>query len=339
MQFRQLGQTGVFVSRICLGAMTFGGKNIPPYDMIGGLSLQETERLVGAALDAGVNFIDTADIYSLGESETQLGEILKNRRRDVVLATKFYGRMGPSPNQVGQSRLHLMNSLEDSLRRLRTDHIDLYQIHGFDRCTPLEESLRALDDAVRQGKIRYIGCSNLAAWQVSKALGISRGQGWTNFVSLQAYYSLVGRDVEREIVPMLEDEQLGLLVWSPLAGGFLSGKTDRHGNSDAQSRSANSTFIPMDQERAFDIIDVLKEVAANHGVSAAQVALAWLLAKSAVTSVIIGARRIEQLEDNLAAEGLTLSTDELARLDAVSELPPSYPGWMQRYGDASRLPA
>jgi aryl-alcohol dehydrogenase-like predicted oxidoreductase len=227
MQYRQLGQTGVFVSRVCLGAMTFGGRTTPPYDMVGGLDLGETKQLVDAALDAGVNFIDTANVYAAGESESLLGEALQRRRRDVVLATKFQSRMGPGPNDVGQSRLHMMQALEDSLKRLRTDHIDLYQIHNFDPATPLEETLRALDDAVRSGKVRYIGCSNLAAWQVMKALGVSALRNLAAFVSVQAYYSLAGRDLEHELIPMMEDQKLGLMVWSPLAGGFLSGKFDR----------------------------------------------------------------------------------------------------------------
>jgi aryl-alcohol dehydrogenase-like predicted oxidoreductase len=339
MKYQQLGHTGVFVSCISLGAMTFGGKTVPPYDIMGGLSPAETDHLVGTALDRGVNLIDTADIYGNGESEAFLGEALKTRRHDVVLATKFAGRTGPGPNATGQSRLHMMNALEDSLRRLRTDYIDLYQIHGFDRLTSPEEVLRALDDVVRQGKVRYIGCSNYAAWQVTKALGVSALGGLSRFVSVQAHYALTARDIERELIPMIDDHNLGLLVFSPLAAGLLSGKFDRNGTSDPTARRALASYYPpVDEARAFDIIDVLKAISQRHGVSAAQVALAWLLAQPATTSVIVGARRREQLTDNLAAIDLALTTEDLAALDQVSRLPLSYPGWMQAMAAPQRLP-
>jgi aryl-alcohol dehydrogenase-like predicted oxidoreductase len=338
MRYRQLGQTGVFVSRICLGAMTFGGRTIPPFDVVGGLDLDQAKCLVDAALDAGVNFIDTANVYSAGESEALLGEALRGRRRDVVLATKFQSRMGAGPNNVGQSRLHMMEALEDSLRRLRTDHIDLYQIHSFDPLTPLEETLRALDDAVRQGKVRYVGCSNLAAWQVTKALGISALRDLSTFVSVQAYYSLAGRDIESELIPMIEDQKLGLMVWSPLAGGFLSGKFDRHGSTDQGARRVKLEFPPINPGRDYDIVDVLKSVAARRQVSAARIALAWVLSQPVVTSVIVGAKRIDQLEDNLAALDLELTAEDLAELDEVSKPQLSYPGWIQAWGASSRLP-
>ena len=338
MQYQLLGRTGVYVSRICLGTMTFGGAGTPLGGALGGLPLQEADRIVGAALDAGVNFVDTADVYSGGQSEELLGQALGKRRRDVVLATKLHGRVGPGPNDVGQSRLHIMQALEDSLRRLGTDHIDLYQIHNLDPLTPIEETLGALDDAVRQGKVRYIGASNLAAWQVTKALGISALNHLSGFVSLQAYYSLAGRDLEREILPMLSDQQLALMVWSPLAGGFLSGKFDRSGASDASARRAKLDFPPIDRESAYDIIDVLKTVAARHEVSPARVALAWVLAQPGVTSAIIGARRPEQLADNLAAVDLILTGEDLAELDTVSALPASYPGWIHSYRTEQRFP-
>jgi aryl-alcohol dehydrogenase-like predicted oxidoreductase len=268
-----------------------------------------------------------------------LGEALKSRRRDVLLATKFAGRTGPGPNEMGQSRLHMMNALEDSLRRLRTDYIDLYQIHGFDPLTSPEQALCALDDVVRQGKVRYIGCSNYAAWQVTKALGVSALGGLSSFVSVQAHYALTARDIERELIPMIDDHNLGLLVFSPLAAGLLSGKFDRNGTSDPTApRALASYYPPVDEARAFDIIDVLKAIAQRHGVSAAQVALAWLLAQPATTSVIVGARRHEQLTDNLAAIDLALTTEDLAALDQVSRLPPSYPGWMQAMAAFQRLP-
>lgn len=339
MKYSQLGRTGVFVSRLSLGAMTFGGKTVPPFDVIGGLSLAETEQLVGTALDRGVNLIDTADIYGNGESESLLGEVLKGRRREVILATKYVGRAGSGPNDAGQSRLHMMNSLDDSLRRLRTDHIDLYQVHGFDPLTSPEEGLRALDDVVRQGKVRYVGCSNFAAWQVSQALGVSALKSLCSFVSVQAYYALTGRDIERELIPMIDEHQIGLFVFSPLAAGLLSGKFDRNGTSDPRARRALAKhYPPLDEARAFDIIDVLKVVAQRHEVSSAQVALAWLLAQPAVTSVIVGARRLEQLTDNLAADDLVLTMDDLTALDEVSRLPPSYPGWMQDWAAMQRFP-
>lgn len=337
MKYAQLGSTGVFVSRIALGAMTFGGRTTPPFDLIGGLDLAETDKLVGVALDNGVNLIDTADIYADGESEDLIGQVLGKRRRDVVLATKMTGRMGTGPNDVGQSRLHILQSLEDSLRRLRTDHIDLYQIHAFDPLTPFEESLSALDSAVQQGKIRYIGASNLAAWQLMKALGVADRRGLSRFVSLQSYYSLVGRDLEREIVPLVQDQNVGLLVWSPLAGGLLSGKFDRTGTTDADSRRAKADFPLVDKERAYDAIDVLRVVAARHDVGVARIALAWVLAQPGVTSAIVGARRESQLTDNLGALDVELTAQDLSELDAVSALPLEYPGWMQAAG-YGRLP-
>ncbi|WP_217576458.1 aldo/keto reductase [Streptomyces sp. GbtcB7] len=338
MQYEQLGRTGTFVSRICLGAMTFGGANTPPFDAVGGLGLEDTDRIVGTALDAGVNFIDTADVYAAGESEELLGKVLKSRRDDVVLATKLHGRTGPGPNDVGQSRIHVTQALESSLRRLDTDHIDLYQIHGFDPLTSFEETLGALTDAVRQGKVRYIGASNLTAWQIVKSLGVSALRDLEPFISVQAYYSLAGRDLERELLPMIKDQGLGLLAWSPLAGGFLSGKFTREGAADASARRTQLDFPPIDREKAYDVIDVLKAVAARHEVSAAQVALAWVLAQPGVTSTIIGAKRVEQLTDNIAAAELKLSEQDLTELDTVSALTPEYPGWIQAYGAGDRIP-
>lgn len=333
MQYEQLGSTGVFVSRIALGAMTFGGGNTPPYDSVGGLDVRQTDEIVGLALDSGINLIDTANVYAAGESEELLGEVLGKRRRDVVLATKMTARVGPGPNEVGQSRLHIMQALEDSLRRLRTDHIDLYQIHNIDPVTPVEETLGALDDAVRQGKIRYIGASNLAAWHMMKALGASDRRGLARYCSLQSYYSLAGRDIEREILPLVRDQKLGMLVWSPLAGGMLTGKFDRSGASDAAARRAKLDFPPVDRERVHDVVDVLRVVAARHDASVASVALAWVLGRPGVTSAIVGARRPEQLTDNLSALDLTLSAQDLEELDAASRLPVEYPGWIHGFSD------
>jgi aryl-alcohol dehydrogenase-like predicted oxidoreductase len=337
VRYQRLGSTGLFVSRIALGTMTFGGAGIEQWDRIGALDFQAAERIVDVALDHGINLIDTADMYAAGECEEYLGRILAHRRRDVVLATKAYVRMGPGPNDVGLSRVHLLRALEDSLRRLRTNHIDLYQVHNFDRLTPLEETLSALDDAVRQGKVRYLGASNHAAWQLATALGVSERDGLNKFVSSQSYYSLVGRDLDREILPLVRAANLGLLVYSPLAGGFLSGKFDRDGVTGS-ARQAQNENPPIDRERGYDVIDVLRAVATRHDVGVAAVALAWVLARQGVTSVIAGARRPEQLTENVVAADLELTATDLAELDAVSALPPSYPNWLQDADYPSRLP-
>lgn len=325
MKYQQLADTGVFVSELCLGAMTFGGEG--QWKVIGGLDQKTVDGIVGRALDAGVTFVDTANVYSIGQSETLLGKALEGRRHEVILATKVRGRMGKGANQVGLSRLHILEAVEASLTRLRTDYIDLYQIHRFDPLTNLEDTLRTLDDLVRAGKVRYIGCSNLVAWQVMKALAISREQRLERFRCTQSYYSLVGRELEREMIPLLKDQGLGLLVWSPLAGGFLSGKFTREG-IDETARRATFDFPPVNKEQGFAILDAMRTAAAHHGASVAQVALAWLLARDIVTSVIIGVRNLAQLEDNLKAVDLTLSPDELRALDEVSLLAPEYPAWM-----------
>jgi aryl-alcohol dehydrogenase-like predicted oxidoreductase len=327
MKYRLLADTGVFVSEICLGAMTFGGRG-QMWEVIGGLDQSAASAIVNRALDAGVNFIDTADVYSAGESETLVGKALAGKRHDVILATKVRGRMGKNPNQVGLSRLHIIEAAEASLRRLGTDYIDLYQIHRFDPLTGLEDTLRALDDLVRTGKVRYTGCSNLAAWQLMKALAISRSEGLERFKCTQSYYSLAGRELEREMIPLLKDQGVGLLVWSPLAGGFLSGKFTRD-QKDGAARRATFDFPPINKEQAFSIVDVMRDIAAAHAVTVPQVALAWLLSKDVVTSVIIGARKLDQLEDNLKSVDVALSVDELHALDAVSRLSPEYPAWME----------
>ncbi|MGE3513263.1 MAG: aldo/keto reductase [Vicinamibacterales bacterium] len=326
MKYRLLGDTGVLVSELCLGAMTFGGRG-QMWEVIGGLDQAAVDELVHRSLDAGVNFIDTANVYSAGESETMLGTSLKGRRGSVVLATKVRGRMGPGPNDVGLSRLHIMQSVEDSLRRLGTDYIDLYQIHRPDTLTNVEDTLRALDDLVRGGKVRYIGCSNLPAWQIMKAIGISRAEGLERFRCAQSYYSLAGRELEREIVPLLKDQHLGLLVWSPLAGGFLSGKFTKDG-VDPHGRRASFDFPPVDKEKAYAIVDAMRPIAQAHDVSVSQIALAWLLAQPATTSVIIGARKREQLDDNLNAVNIVLTPEDLDALDRVSRLPLAYPEFM-----------
>jgi aryl-alcohol dehydrogenase-like predicted oxidoreductase len=286
---------------------------------------------VRAAIDGGINFIDTADVYHLGQSEIMTGQALRNLgipREQVVVATKVLARMGPGPNQGGLSRAHILEAIDASLDRLKLEHVDLYQIHGADPLTPLEETLDALDDCVRAGKVRYIGLCNLAAWQITKSLWISERRGLARFESVQAYYSIAGRDLEREIIPLANDQQLAILPWSPLAGGFLSGKYSRIAQGPQGSRRATFDFPPVDRERAFNVIEAMQPIAAQHGASVARVALAWLLHQSAVTSVIIGARTREQLVDNLASTELRLSPEELATLGKVSALPPEYPGWM-----------
>jgi aryl-alcohol dehydrogenase-like predicted oxidoreductase len=333
MKYRNLADTGVFVSELCLGTMTFGGQG-QIWETIGGLHQSEADALVGRALDQGINFIDTANVYSAGESEIMTGKALRGKRHDVVLATKVRGRMGPGPNDVGLSRLHIMQSVEASLKRLDTDYIDLFQIHRWDEYTSLEDTLRALDDLVRQGKVRYIGCSNLPAWELMKALGISRAQGLETFKTTQSYYSLVGRELERDTIPLIENQGLGLLVWSPLAGGFLSGKFTRQ--SEGEGRRASFDFPPIDREKGYDIVDVLVRIASEKAVSPAQVALAWILANDAVTSVIIGARRLDQLEDNLGAVAVQLTDEDVEALGAVSQLPAPYPHWMESLGSDRR---
>ncbi|MFC6309373.1 aldo/keto reductase [Paraburkholderia dipogonis] len=339
MRYNQLGRTGVFVSELCLGTMTFGGGG-GIWKQIGDLQQADAERLVGRALDAGINFIDTADVYSEGLSEQITGQALKNLKvpRDkVVVATKVFGQTGEFPNARGASRYHIIDGVKASLKRLQLDHVDLYQIHGCDPATPIEETVRALDTLVQHGHVRYVGVSNWAAWQIVKALGISERLGLARFETLQAYYTLAGRDLERELAPMLHSEGLGLMVWSPLAGGLLSGKYGREQQGEAGSRRTTFDFPPVDLERAYDCIDVMHGIAEAKQVSVAQIALAWLLHQRVVTTVIVGAKKVEQLDDNIAATAVSLTADELAKLDQVSALPAEYPGWMlERQGEPRR---
>jgi aryl-alcohol dehydrogenase-like predicted oxidoreductase len=330
MKRNPLGRSGLYVSELCLGTMTFGGAGF--WKVIGTLGETEVDRLVATALDGGVNFIDTANVYSEGESETLLGKALARlaRPRDsLVIATKVRGRMGPGVNQVGLSRYHIMTSIDDSLRRLGLDHVDLYQIHGLDPTTPLEETLRALEDVVRAGKVRYLGLSNLPAWQQMKALAIQDAHGWSRFISAQMYYSIAGRDLEREVVPLALDQGLGILPWSPLAGGLLSGKFDLEGDGKVEgARRSEFDFPPVNRERAAACVRAMRPIAERHDTSVARVALAWVLAQPGITSVIIGARNETQLRDNLAAAELTLTAEDLASLGAASALPAEYPAWM-----------
>ena len=342
MKYKQMGRTGLFVSEIALGTMTFGGNEDAGFwKVVGELKQDDVDAIVDRALKAGVNFIDTADVYSFGASERTLGQALKNlgvARKDVVIATKVLGEMGPGPNDRSASRGHIMDSVHASLERLQTDHIDLYQIHGHDGVTPIDETLRALDDLQRQGLVRYFGVSNWAAWRIAKAFGVSEAKGWGRFETLQAYYSIAGRDLERELVPMLSSEQLGLMVWSPLAGGLLSGKFGPGSNNPEGSRRTTFDFPPVDKDRAWKCVEVMREVGDAHGASVARVALAYILQKAFTMSIIIGAKSLEQLDDNLAAAELTLTPEEMARLDEVSELPSEYPGWMFARQGGNRRP-
>ena len=318
--------------------MTFhGGSGF--WKAIGTQDQATADSLIQASIEAGINFYDTADVYSEGESERTLGQSLKNlniARKDVVIATKVFGRTGPGRNDVGASRGHIMDAIDASLRRLQTDYVDLYQIHGNDSVTPVEETLRALDTLVRQGKVRYIGCSNWQAWRIAKSLGISEFKNLARFDTLQAYYSIAGRDLEREIVPLLEAEKVGLLVWSPLAGGLLSGKFTRENQKVEGTRRSEFDFPIVDKERTWRILDAIAPIAKAHSCSPARISLAWLLAKPVVISVIIGAKSLEQLKDNLTAADLKLSPEEIKQLDEVSTLPLEYPGWMLPFQDANR---
>jgi aryl-alcohol dehydrogenase-like predicted oxidoreductase len=340
MRYRKLGRTGVYVSEMCFGAMTFGGKGF--WEVVGKLGAAEAEKLVGAALDAGVNFIDTADVYSEGESEKLVGAALRalgRPREQLVVATKCRGRTGPGPNELGLSRAHIHASIDASLKRLGLDHVDLYQVHGVDLETPIEETMCALDDLVRAGKVRYLGYCNQPAWLTAKANAFAEHNGLSRFVSAQVYYSIAGRDIEREIVPMCASEGLAVLPWSPLAGGLLSGKFDPGKPGPEGARRTTFDFPPVDRDRLPVVLAALREVAGEVGCSVARVALAWQLHKPFVTSVIIGAKNVDQLADNLAAGDLALSAEQLAKLDAASALPSEYPGWMIPFQDRDRRPA
>lgn len=329
MKMRFLGKTGVKVSELCFGTMTFGGRSFFKY--VGQLGQKEANTLVDMSLEAGINFFDTADVYSQGLSEEMLGKALGKRRKDIILATKVRGKMGPGPNDVGLSRHHIIEACNASLKRLGTDYIDLYQVHNFDPDTPQEETMRALDDLVRQGKVRYIGCSNYSGWQLMKAMAISDKRGWERFVTLQALYSLLARDLENEMVPLCLDQGLGILVWSPLLGGFLSGKYRRGKPKPKGTRltAPQPRFLQLDEEKGFDIVEELDRIAKAHNATVAQAALNYLLAKEGVSSVIIGARTPEQLADNLKTTDWEMSVEEVEQLDEMSQPVPVYPYWMQ----------
>lgn len=339
MKYRLLGRTGLYVSDICLGTMNFGGKGM--WQAMGALGQADATAQLKTAFAAGVNFYDTANIYAYGESETLFGQAIRESgidREELVIATKVRGRMKDGANNVGLSRKHILAQLDQSLKRLNVDYIDLYQIHGVDPVTPMDETLSALNDAVRAGKVRYLGVSNHTAWQIMKAQGISERQGWSRFESIQAYYSIAGRELEREIVPMAQDQQLGIMVWSPLAGGYLSGKFDREGKGPDGSRRSNFDFPPVNKDKAQDIIAVMREIASNHDASVAQIALSWVLHQPGISTVIIGARTEAQLAQNLVVSEIALSADELTALDKISQLNPEYPHWMLGMQSMDRYP-
>jgi aryl-alcohol dehydrogenase-like predicted oxidoreductase len=340
MHYRKLGNTGIYVSELCFGTMTFGGKGF--WEVVGTLGSKQAEKLVGQSLDAGVNFIDTANVYSEGEAEKLLGQALASLgrpREQIVVATKCHGRMGPGPNQRGLSRSHIFTAIDASLKRLGLDYVDLYQVHGVDPRTPIEETVHALDDVVRSGKVRYVGYCNQPAWLTMKALAHSDAHGHARFVSAQVYYSIAGRDIEREVVPLAKDQGLAILPWSPLAGGLLSGKFDPNKPGPEGARRTTFDFPPVDRQRLPKVLAALREVAKAHDCSVARVALAWQLTKPFVTSVIIGAKNSDQLSDNLAAADLELAPEEVAALDEVSALPPEYPGWMVSFQNRESAPA
>jgi aryl-alcohol dehydrogenase-like predicted oxidoreductase len=332
MRYNRLGHSGLIVSELCLGAMTFGTKP-GRFGTIGGLDQDASTALVKQAFDAGVNFIDTANVYTVGQSEEFVGGAIKAlglARSEVILATKATGGMGTGKMESGFSKKHLLDQIDASLSRLSLDYVDLYQIHAWDPHTPMEEALRALEDIVRSGRARYVGVSNWAAWQIMKALGIQERRGWDKFVSLQAYYTVAGRDLERELGPQMKSEGVGLMVWSPLAGGLLSGKysLNAQGEVEGEGRRAAFDFPVVDKARAMKLVEAMRPLAEAKDVSVAGIALAWLLHQEVVSTVIVGAKRADQLEQNLAASDIALSADELASLADLSALPREYPGWM-----------
>ena len=342
MRYRLLGRTGLYVSELCMGTMTFGGAS-GMWKIVGDLDQAASTVLVKQAFDAGVNFFDTANIYGFGASETITGAAIRQLglpRDELVIATKAFGTMKDNVvNAGGQSRYHLMHQLDASLKRLQLDHVDLYQLHGYDPLTPLDEVLNTLNDMVRSGKVRHVGLCNMAAWQIMKGLGISDKRNLARFESVQAFYTVASRDLEREVVPLLQDQQLGLMVWSPLAGGLLSGKYKADGTGPDGARRVSFDFPFVEKERAFRCVGEMQGIAERHGATVPQVALAWLLHQSSVTTVILGARTPAQLADNLGSVKLQLDADDLATLDAASALPREYPGWMiERQGNPRRVP-
>lgn len=324
MLYTRFGNTGLVVSRLAFGAMTFGRGNIPTVYKVDD---KEAGSLVGRALDAGINFFDTADAYAEGQSEIMLGRVLGSRRKDVIISTKVGMRTAPGLGETGLSRRHVLASCEESLRRLGTDYIDLYIAHRFDPRTPMEETLAALDDLVHRGAVRYVGFSNWSAWQAAKAVGLQEKHGWARFAGAQMYYSLVGRDIEHEVLPFTEDAGIGTMIWSPLAGGFLSGKYTRENLRAADNRLSGFDFLPFDKENGFRLVEVIKTIAQTHEATIAQVSLAWLLAKRAVSTILIGVTKPNQLDDNLGATRVHLTPSDIQFLDDASPHTEYYPSW------------
>ena len=338
MEYRPLGRTGLYVSTICLGTMTWGGRG--RWEAIGQVGHEAVNEQLKCAVKAGVNFIDTANVYHEGWSEELLGQAIRDTgipREDLVIATKVRGRMRSGINGMGLTRVHIHHEVDASLRRLGLDHIDLYQIHGLDPLTPIDETLWSLDALVRSGKVRYIVISNQAAWRIAKANEIAKANRWSRFESVQAYYTLAGRDLEREVLPMCREESLGVMVWSPLAGGLLSGKFDRNSDGPEGARRTSFDFPPVDRERAFNVVDAMRPIAEAHVCSVARIAQTWLLQQPGITSVIIGAKTMEQLEDNLESVYLTLTPAELETLDSASALPVEYPAWIETFQNRDRM--
>jgi aryl-alcohol dehydrogenase-like predicted oxidoreductase len=337
MKYNFLGNTGVLVSEICFGTMTFGGTGY--WEAIGAIQQKEVNELMKTVVDTGINFIDTANVYSFGESEKLLGQSLKDlgiNRNELVIATKVRGRMGEGKNYVGLSRYHIFQSVDESLQRLQLDHIDILYVHGVDPRTPIEETARALNDIVLTGKVRYIAVCNWPAWMVMKAIGIAEKQGWNKFVGLQYFYSLAGRDIEREVLPLAADQNLAVMPWSPLAGGFLSGKFTRNNEKAGDSRRDTFDFPPINKEKAYDIIDVIAGIGKQYNVSAAQIALAWIRLQKGITSTIIGAKKPDQLLDNIRSTEIILSEEDIKKIDEVSALAKEYPSWMVERQSADR---
>lgn len=337
MKYNFLGNTGLVVSELCFGTMTFGGKGY--WEAIGKIQQQGVNDLMKMAVDSGINFIDTANVYSFGESEKLLGQSLKDlaiNRHELVIATKVRGRMSEGMNNVGLSRYHIVQSVDESLQRLQIDHIDILYVHGVDPKTPVEDIVRSLNDIVLTGKVRYVAICNWPAWMVMKAIGIAKQHGWNQFVGMQYYYSLSGRDIEREILPLAIDQNLAVMPWSPLAGGFLSGKYTRNNEKAGDSRRDSFDFPPVNKEKTYDIIDVLAEVGKQHNVSVAEVALAWVRQQKGITSTIIGAKNTDQLQANIKSTQVQLTEDDLKKIDEISALPKEYPGWMVERQSADR---
>jgi aryl-alcohol dehydrogenase-like predicted oxidoreductase len=341
MNYRLLGNSGLKVPTLCFGCATFGGGN-EFFKAWGSTDGAEARRTVDLCLEAGVNFFDTADIYSDGLSETILGEAIEGRRHEVLISTKATFRLGKGPNDLGSSRHHLIQACEASLRRLKTDYIDVYHLHGFDALTPLEETLSTLDQLVRSGKVRYLACSNFSGWHLMKSLALSERYGWSKYVAHQVYYSLIGRDYENELMPLGIDQKIGALIWSPLGWGRLTGKIRRNTPLPAESRLHKTADYgpPTDDELLYRVVDAADEIAKETGKTVPQIALNWLLRKPTVSSIIIGARNEEQLRQNLATEGWSLTPDQVARLDRAGDATIPYPYWHQRqFTERNPLPA